>query len=201
MDIITTKIDHTTYTHRVLWTGVQHQLEQANSEEKGSWHFWLSAMIMGYMVYEAYLNYVGDELAPEIWQKEREHFSSPPHKGSEGKLRFLLERYNMPFPDKNKRPFASVYALKDIRDEIVHAKPYKTKYTTTHPADSFPPMSKEWLENKVNKAQATRLLNDLEQFLEETHIYFRGCDDGHSLLSSALTGILSSSTSWGTSRG
>lgn len=189
-NLVTTHTQQQTFTHRVLWECVLRQIDKAKEKPEGSWYFWLSAMVMGYMVFEAYLNYIGDEVAPEIWIKEREFFSKPEFKGSEGKPRFLLERYGIDYPNKSIRPFASVFALKAIRDEIAHAKPHRVTQSVTHPSDAIAPFTKRWLENRVNETEATRLLDDLNTFIEEIHSAFRNSEDGHLLWSYALKGAM-----------
>lgn len=190
-ELVVTHTQHQTFTHRVLWECVCRQIDKAKETPEGSWYFWLSAMVMGYMVFEAYLNYVGEEVAPEIWKDERAFFSKAPFKGSEGKLHFLLDRYGISRPDKSKRPYASVVSLKAIRDEIAHAKPHREEYSVTHPVDVMPPFTKQWLDTQVNENQATRLLNDLDIYLEEIHAEFLKSQDRHLLWSYALKGALS----------
>ncbi len=189
-DLITTHTEYTTFTHRVLWECVQRQIERAKEKPEGSWYFWLSAMTMGYMVFEAYLNYVGDELMPHVWCDERTFFSRPPYKGSLGKLTFLLEKQGIPYPDKNQRPFASVFVLKSIRDEIAHARPHRITESVTHPSDVIAPFTKQWLENRVNEREATRLLTDLELFLETINSALRSRVSAAALASSALKGSM-----------
>lgn len=197
-NLVVTHMQHQTHTHRVLWECVRRQIEKAQETQEGSWYFWLSAMVIGYMVFEAYLNYVGEEVAPDVWQKERTFFSRSPYKGTEGKLKFLLERYGIAQLEKSARPYASVIALKTIRDEIAHAKPHRVEQSVTHPQDVMPPFTKEWLEDQVNEKEAMQLLNDLDIFLEDIHAGFIKSEDGHLLWPHALKGALgggSSSTS------
>ncbi len=190
-DLLTTQTNYQTYTHRVLWECVKRQLEKAKEKPAGSFYFWLSAMVMGYMVFEAYLNYVGETLAPEEWDEERTFFSKAPYKGSQGKLQFLLDRYGINSFDKSTRPFNSVFALKSIRDEIAHAKPHHEEQTVTHPSNVIAPFTRPWLQNRVNEKEATRLLDDLEIFINSIHQSFRGCQDGIKLvLEHPLDGLL-----------
>jgi hypothetical protein len=57
--------------------------------------------------------------------------------------------------------------------------------------DVMPPFTKQWLDTQVNENQATRLLNDLDLYLEEIHSEFVKSQDGHLLWSYALKGALS----------
>ncbi len=51
-ELFTTQTHYVTYTHRVLWECVKRQIEKAKEKPDGSFYFWLSAMVMGYMVFE-----------------------------------------------------------------------------------------------------------------------------------------------------
>ncbi len=50
-------------------------------------YFDLSAMLMAYLTYEAYLNFLGTRVTPSDWENEREFFRKAPYKGTEGKLK------------------------------------------------------------------------------------------------------------------
>ena len=80
--------------------------------------------------------------------------------------------------------------MKSIRDEIAHARPHHVTQSVTHPSDVTAPFTKQWLENRVNETEATRLLDDLDVFLEKIHLAFRNSEDGHLLWNFALKGAL-----------
>src|SRR3989304_5220155 len=96
--IASTRYSGGEYTHRFLWRCVQKQLEAARSGPEGSRYFHLSAMVPGYFVFEAYINYLGETLDKDTWQKEGAFFSKEPYRGTEGKLKKLLELYDLPYP-------------------------------------------------------------------------------------------------------
>ena len=162
--IASTRYSGGEYTHRFLWRCVQKQLEAARSGPEGSRYFHLSAMVPGYFVFEAYINYLGETLDKDTWQKEREFFSKEPYRGTEGKLKKLLELYDLPYPKKSERPFASVIQIGALRDKIVHSKPYKKEFTVLHSVQAPSPEAKRWLEDEVNETQAERAIADLDQF-------------------------------------
>ena len=148
-------------------------------------------MVMGYMAFEAYLNYVGEILAPEVWNDERLFFSKLPCKGSQGKLQFLLDLYGIKTFEKSNRPFNSIFVLKSLRDEIAHGKPQHEMLTVTHPSAVLAPNTRSWLQNRVNEKEATRLLDDLELFINTVHQSLKGCKDGNKLVSDhPLIGLL-----------
>jgi hypothetical protein len=48
-------------------------------------------MVFGFQTVEAYLNFVGERLAPEIWDDERNYFRREPYRGWDGKLRKVMD--------------------------------------------------------------------------------------------------------------
>lgn len=62
-----TKTEGENITHRVLWQCCLRQLEIARKTERGRKYFDLTAMLMAYFAYEAYLNFVGSRVAPADW--------------------------------------------------------------------------------------------------------------------------------------
>lgn len=185
-----TTTSHESFAHRILWECAQQHLAHAKKEVQGSWYFHLSALLMAYLAYEAYLNYLGETVAPEVWAKARDVFSRDPYRGTHGKLVLLLERYNLAQPDFQSRPSSCVFELRALRDEVVHARPHRTKHVALHRADKLPPPAPGWLHHLVTKARANRLLGDLEAFIEDLHKRFRSTEDGHLLWPTVLKGSL-----------
>lgn len=187
-DTVTTTFSGEEYTHRVLWRCVQKQLEVTRSSPVGSWYYHLTAMVLGYFVFEAYMNYLGETLDKNTWINEREFFSKEPYRGTEGKLKKILELYGLPYPNKNMRPFASVVLLGALRDKVVHAAPYKTEFTVSHSVLADSPTARRWLENQVNETQAERTIADIDSYIEEVHASLVAKTDKNILTPFALKG-------------
>jgi hypothetical protein len=69
----------------------------ADVKEEGSFFHNLVALVFASHVVEAYLNYVGERLAPDIWKDERNYFRKEPYRGWEGKLRKVFELAGLPW--------------------------------------------------------------------------------------------------------
>jgi hypothetical protein len=79
-----TTINGELYTHKLLWKCCIQQVEAADEALKNSdssFYFELSAMLLAYLTFESYVNFLGDRLAPEIWKSEKDFFNKPPYKG------------------------------------------------------------------------------------------------------------------------
>lgn len=157
-------------THRRLWHICQHQLRQADAEQADAFTFYAGAMLFAYFTYEAYLNFLGDRIDHETWQKEREVFRKRPYYGIEGKLQKLAEvsEYKV---DKSKRPYQSISDLTHFRHLLTHGKPDKYgPKITTHSDDQRPPFEGHgalgpWLDAD----RARRIVNDIAVFIEGLH--------------------------------
>jgi hypothetical protein len=92
--------------HRLMWAIVAEQAECAKQERdwgKPS----LIAMVFAFHAMEAYLNYVGPRLAPELWENERESFRGC---GFKGKLREVMERAGLDW-QPGKPPIQTVLTM------------------------------------------------------------------------------------------
>lgn len=76
---------------------------------------------------EAYLNDVGPRAAPEKWANEREAFSRGKHRGTLGKLEYLLELFALTY-EKGQRPFQTAAELDRRRDALVHPRTEKVDH-------------------------------------------------------------------------
>jgi len=126
-------------------------------------------MVFAFHTLEAYLNYVGELLAPEIWADERRFFSKRPYRGFDGKLRKVLELVELAEPDRGARPYQTVWLLKEFRDTIAHARPEHFGNTVDHLADTEPSLHKTPLDSLVTEELADRAKTDIEQFIEQIH--------------------------------
>jgi hypothetical protein len=137
---VRTTIEGERFLHRELWAVVERQLGHAAGTPRGSAKDHLVAMVFSFNTLEAYLNYAGEHLAPQIWKDERNFFRSEPFRGFDGKVRKVLELVGLEEPIRTDRPYSTVWMLKDLRDLIAHAKPLKFSYVVEHSADDEPSM-------------------------------------------------------------
>jgi hypothetical protein len=160
------------YTHRLLWQVVEDQAEIARTRERDWFGPSLVAMVFAFHTIEAYTNFAGEVVAPDIWAKERDYFRNQPYRGWDGKMRKLLELVAIEWrPDT--RPFSTVVRLKTLRDAIAHGKAERF-FQATHPLpvdDGMP-----WLPTSTIRGLVTprpvleETLADVRALLDEIHI-------------------------------
>ncbi len=158
------------FAHRVLWDAVLTQLEVARERPEASWSCHLAAALLAAASFEAYLNYVGEELLPHIWADERANFSKAKYKGVMGKLKRIAEEIQWELPGKNMPPYLGVVELQALREKIVHARPARSEYKVQFKEGNAPRLPGRWLERELPIHRAERLIksaNDLAVALHE----------------------------------
>lgn len=172
MTIVRTKIKGELFTHRVLWECCQRQLEAAETarmNKTGPLYFELAAMLMAYLTYEAYINFLGDRLAPEIWKDERNYFNTDPYRGIEGKLKKIAEICNIKDIQKGERPYQTIIELNTLRNYLAHAKPDKYEKVIEHSRENEPTLFHPELDQLVTPEKAKLAIDDVQAFVEYLH--------------------------------
>ena len=145
------------------------QMEATRSREKDASYFHLTAMLMAYFTYEAYLNFLGDRIAPEVWENEKDEFSKGRYRGADGKLRKIAETCGFKI-ERGKRPHQTIVELEKLRDFVAHGKPDKYEETVKHqPAREPSILRYDTLSKYVTQKKAERAIADAKEFIEFLH--------------------------------
>src|SRR5438045_8862402 len=134
-----TSVEGERFIHKELWRVVIRQLEHAKANPSGAFYDDLVAMTFAFHALEAYLNYVGEKLAPDIWKNERSFFSKQPFRGFDGRIRKVFELVGLPEPARDARPYSSVWLLKGLRDLMAHGKVERIASPFKHDQPEEPP--------------------------------------------------------------
>jgi hypothetical protein len=67
-------VEEEIYTHEYLWRSASMLVEKAEAEEQASYHLLLPALMMSFLAFEAFVNFCGFVLLPELWREEKRHF-------------------------------------------------------------------------------------------------------------------------------
>lgn len=161
------------FPHRDLWQCAKVQYEHAQKVEKGRKSFDMAAVLMAYLTYEAYLNFVGARLDPKAWRNEKQFFSKNEYYGIEGKLKRIVELCGDFRVDKSRRPYQTIRELGKFRSSIVHAKVYKYDEPIEHHVDHEPNCWPRSAFSYVNIDTTRRVMADVEEFIEYLHSKIR----------------------------
>jgi hypothetical protein len=166
---VITTIEGERFVHKALWRTVERQLDHATEKLTGSRSDHLVAMVFAFHALEAYLNYVGERIAPDVWKDERDYFSRQPYRGFDGKMRKVLQLVEMPEPSREERPYSTVWLLKELRDLIAHGKPIRFTAVLEHSRDDEPLMFYSPVKDVVSPENAHRARDDIKDLIERIH--------------------------------
>jgi hypothetical protein len=181
------------YLHKYVWRAALRQLEQAKKKLPGSIYEDMVAMTLAFHALEGYLNFLGDKIAPELWEKEREVFRSG---GIMGKLTELHQRCRLPVLSKGRQPYSTIKSLEKLRNCIAHPKTIKTRSIKEFDEDKerplFPP---SMLEGLVSHTRAIQSLERVKFIADSLHKAAGDLFPDAGLGSSALEGSMAINTS------
>jgi hypothetical protein len=109
--------------HKHLWEGARFLHSMAAEDMPGRYFPRLAAGLFLYFAFEAFLNYLGNIVAPEVWADERIFFSRGPggYRGTLGKLDYLMDRLHIA-RNRRTRPYRTIVALDRGRDALTHPR-------------------------------------------------------------------------------
>ena len=160
------------FTHKFLWECCElncQAAERAKVEKIGPIYYELTAMLMAYLTYEAYINFLGDRVAPEAWQNEQVFFNSDPYRGIAGKLKKISEVCHIQNLKKGERPYQTIIELCKLRNYLSHGKPDKYETEIEHPNLNQPSLFHSNLYELVTPEKMKKALEDVKSFIDLLH--------------------------------
>ena len=110
------------YTHRSLWHTVTFFRERAAATNEGSYHNLMAAALFGFLAMEAFVNDLGERIAPAEWKDEQRTFGrGSEYAGTMGKLRFIAELTSVDLPSDDP-DYVLINELKDRRHFLAHGR-------------------------------------------------------------------------------
>jgi len=174
------------YTHEYLWRTANLMLEESLKEENlkkiKSFYFRLSALLTSYLAFEAFINFSGYVLLPQIWEDEKNHF-----KGKGDTIEAKIHKLNEVLTDfewkRGERPYQNIKKLKDFRDMVVHGKVNASNYEVLskhdgsdikweHDWDTFTTIEKVKTFMHDIKSFCQSLLESMRKKSNHTHLIF-----------------------------
>lgn len=159
-------------------------IERAKDDESGQWYFLLGSLLISYMAYEGYVNYVGKVLFPETWKNERDYFSRRNgYPGLTGKLKWLFERTGVHRNLDQDRRYTLIEELRELRDKVAHAKPEFYSYERIQPVDADENQwdVRPWLGTDITVPYAEARRQAIKEFVIDIHTDFARYADSQSI--------------------
>lgn len=167
---------YVSFSHRILWDASVRHLALAEQHTSDSWQLHLSAGLLAAAAFEAYLNYVGEEILPSIWKRERGYFNQDPYRGTAGKLLRISEEVGLKLPGKTSKPFVGFSGLQALRDMIVHARPRRVEYRSIHKSSETARFPMHWLQQEAPPERIKTHIEDLEKLAVIVHAAIQGSE-------------------------
>jgi hypothetical protein len=180
------------YLHKSAWCVVGRQLEYAVANPRGALYDDLVAMMFAFHCIEGFLNFVGEKIAPDLWEDEKNQFIGT---GIDGKLDAICKQCGLSQPDKGRRPYSTLSMLKVLRDAMAHPKIHRTQSVKPFTEGKKPSLfSKTYLSELVSHEKAVRARDDVKRIADQIHKSARGKFPDADLGTDALEGIMATTT-------
>jgi hypothetical protein len=177
--------------HRHLWEAARFLNSMAAEDAPGRYFPRLAASLFLYFAFEAFLNYLGNIVVPEVWDDERTFFSRGPggYRGTLGKLDYLMDHLHIP-RNRRTRPYRTIVALDRGRDALTHPRAEFIK-RKQRPAAPIP-------EAQVYRLADTRLFAEACEDIEDlaTQLLKAGHPEGIGGSQQPFRGTLTWAVSW-----
>lgn len=173
-------IEEEIYTHEYLWRSSSRLLAHAEAKADGSIYFLLPCLLVSIMAFEAFVNFCGFVLLPEVWKEEKKHFKG---KGIEGKLNEIVARLPNFVWRKGEPPYQRIRNLEDFRAIVSHGKVVATQYIAEqkddgshfqfkHSWDTYLSVDAVKVARTDIKAFCQSLLIELRKHTDHLHVNF-----------------------------
>jgi hypothetical protein len=168
---LTMEYEGSVYIHRIHLTTAKVFLKAAKAEQRGSYYNALAALAFSWMAYEAYLNCLIEHLDPVIFKDERDFFTRRNgFAGVQGKLAWIIQKCSVLFDEDGTRLFERVEELRNIRNELMHAKPIHYKGKREYSSENDGPwMENQWIDEVATPEKAEMYCDAVERACDWLH--------------------------------
>lgn len=189
---ISCSVEEEIYTHEYLWRSASLLLQKAGAEEQATYHFLLPALMMSFMAFEAFVNFCGFLLLPELWEEEKKHFKG---KGIEGKLAAITDKLPNFSWRKGEPPYQKIKSLETFRDIVAHGKVLAIQYVGKQKLDGSHFRFKHAWDDYLTIGAVTEARAAIKSFSQTLLIELRKESDHLHLNFDAFEGSLASGSS------
>ena len=185
-------VEEEIYTHEYLWRSAAALARRLSEDADDSHHLLLPTLLTSIMAFEAFVNFTGYVVLPELWAEEKKHFKG---KGIEGKLGAIAKQLSGFAWQPGKRPYQDLARLIAFRDLVAHGKVQSNEYMTERKSDGTHfTFEHEW-DNFLTPTAVANAMLQIKEYCQSLVVEMRKTSDHLHLLSNAFEGSLASGSS------
>jgi hypothetical protein len=142
------------------------------------------------MAYEAFINFCGFAILPDLWEEEKKHFKG---KGIEGKIEAIVGELPNFTWRKGESPYQRIANLEDFRDIVAHGKVVGASYVAERKEDGGHYTFKHSWDTYLSIEAVNLARANIKEFCQSLLIELRKKSDHHPHLNfDAFEGVLAS---------
>lgn len=170
------KLARSTYSgellvHKDIWRAAAMNAEKAAEQERGSYYFDLSSLLLTACALEGYANYLISIIDPAVYENERSIFAGDVEfAGTKGKLLWIANRAGLDLV--NHSGYAITCEVLALRHELAHCKPQRYQFYSDHPIDKDPPMfppKSSPLSERMKRLAKAEAMQAIEKMADALH--------------------------------
>jgi hypothetical protein len=179
------KVEEEIYTHEYLWRSSSTLLNQDIPDL--TYHQLLPALLLSFMAFEAFINFLGFVLLPNLWKDEKTNFKG---KGIEGKINKIVSVLPKFIWDKGRLPYQRIKQLETFRNLVAHGEVDPHKYMAERKEDGTHFQFQHAWDSYLTKSFITESRQYIKDFCQSLLIEAREKSDHLHLTFDALEGSL-----------
>lgn len=181
------KVVEEIYTHEYLWRSSSTLFKQG--EKENSYHQLLPALLLSFMAFEAFINFLGFILLPELWKDEKNTFRG---KGIDGKLKRIVSELPGFSWEKGRPPYQRIKQIESFRDIVAHGKVLASEYVTEQEEDGTHFQFQHAWDSYLTISSIKQFRRDIKEFCQSLLVEARNKSDHLHLNFDAYEGSLAS---------
>ena len=178
-------VEEELYSHESLWRSSTALASRLAEDSDDSHHLLIPALLTTFLAYEAFVNFAGHVVLPDLWADEKKNLKG---KGIEGKLGMIVAAVPSFHWKKGESPYQKVRQLEVFRDLVAHGKVVVTKYKTIQQRDGSHFRFEHTWGEYLSQTSVLAARHDVHAFCQMLVADLRGVSDHPHLIFNAFEG-------------
>ena len=178
-------VEEELYSHESLWRSSTALTSRLGEDSDDSHHLLIPALLTTFLAYEAFINFAGHVVLPDLWADEKKNFKG---KGIEGKLGKIVGAIPSFQWKKGESPYQNVRQLEVFRDLVAHGRVVVTKYKTIQQRDGSHFRFEHTWDEYLSQTSVLTARRDVQAFCQTLLVALRAVSDHSHLIFNAFEG-------------